>query len=256
MIKTPIKTGSPLFYLETAGNRIAYSVLRKPYRRTLTIAILPDQGIKVTAPRLLAEEQIHRFVAQKKEWIIRKLAEFAAETTALAAKRYGPGHMFLFLGQARPLKILDNPLLLHPEVDFDGQFLNVTILASGDLLGEQQIRDALVTWYQNQARELFPSRIFHFSRLMALDPQKIAVKTQRRSWGSCSYRRQAINLNWQLVMAPLPVIDYVVVHELAHLIHPNHSKKFWQKVAQFIPDYREKKRWLKDHRLAMTLPLR
>ena len=116
------------------------------------------------------------------------------------------------------------------------------------------IKEKLIKWYRAQAEEIFGGRVFYFSRIMGLEPQKIAVKTQKRIWGSCGYHDKAISLNWQLVFAPMDVIDYVVVHELAHLDTPNHSRKFWKSVANILPDYKMRQNWLKNNRLSMKLP--
>lgn len=89
---------------------------------------------------------------------------------------------------------------------------------------------------------------------MGLAPQRITVKTQKRLWGSCNHHGRSINLNWMLVMTPLMVIDYVVVHELCHLLVPNHSRRFWKHVAQYFPDYQASEKWLKTHAPEMQLP--
>jgi predicted metal-dependent hydrolase len=89
---------------------------------------------------------------------------------------------------------------------------------------------------------------------MGTEPLKIAVKTQKRIWGSCHPRTKTINLNWMLVLAPLEVIDYVVVHELSHLDVPNHSRRFWKRVSGVMPDYRRQVQWLKEHAAEMVMP--
>jgi hypothetical protein len=89
---------------------------------------------------------------------------------------------------------------------------------------------------------------------MGVEPKKIAVRTQKRLWGCCDYHTQTIHLNWQIILSPIRVIDYVVVHELCHLTVPNHSKRFWKKVEKIIPDFKRHKQWLAVNHIDMVLP--
>lgn len=100
--------------------------------------------------------------------------------------------------------------------------------------------------YKRQALQILSSRVRHYAARMRLEPSAIKVNSARRRWGSCS-RRGNLNFSYRLVFAPLPVIDYVVVHELAHLRHLNHSRAFWDAVAAVLPEFRTQHRWLKEH---------
>lgn len=112
------------------------------------------------------------------------------------------------------------------------------------------IRSILVEWYKSHARAIIKERVEVWSQQMQLSYNRIFIKGQKTRWGSCSSLKN-LNFNWRLVIAPLPVLDYVVVHELAHLVEMNHSAKFWGMVGTFFPEYRECKDWLK--RNGMTL---
>jgi predicted metal-dependent hydrolase len=100
---------------------------------------------------------------------------------------------------------------------------------------------------------LINERAAHYARLMGLAPNRVAVKDQRRRWGSCSARTGAVHFNWRLVMAPPEVLDYVVVHELAHLAQPDHSRAFWALVAQYAPAYKACRKWLREHGAQLVL---
>ena len=108
-------------------------------------------------------------------------------------------------------------------------------------------------WYQEQAKEVFGVRVFYYARLMQESPRDILIRKQKCIWGCCDKRRGVISLNWQLIQAPMWVIDYVIVHELAHLKHANHSQRFWNRVAKFFPEYGHAKQWLRDHQVDITL---
>lgn len=231
-----------------------FQLKRSSRRRTLALSVTPTAQVRVLAPHFLPESEIRRFIQEKSAWVLRKVEESRAHQQFLAARQYRDGQEFLFLGKAYPLHILSQERG-RPVIEFDGRAWLVRVFPrEAQEIAEKKIKKLFLEWYKEQARELFPGRIFHYARLMQLDPAKIAVKTQKRSWGSCSHRNRSINLNWQLVMAPLEVIDYVVVHELAHLIQPNHSRNFWQEVAKVFPDYPARKQWLNKNRLTMILP--
>ena len=106
--------------------------------------------------------------------------------------------------------------------------------------------DLLRQWYREKAREIFVSRTTHFAEVMGLKFGRISIKDQRSLWGSCS-REGNLNFNWRVVMAPPEALDYLVIHELAHLKEMNHSRRFWAVVAEHCPAWREHRRWLRDH---------
>ncbi len=120
--------------------------------------------------------------------------------------------------------------------------------------GQEQIKERFLLWYRMQAKEILGSRVFHYARVMGVSPKAISIKSQKRLWGSCNFRAQSIHLNWQIIMSPMEVLDYVVVHELCHLKVPNHSKLFWSSVAQVLPDYSKQRQWLKVNQREMRLP--
>ena len=107
-------------------------------------------------------------------------------------------------------------------------------------------KEKMVSWYRKQAREILTQRMEHFSKLSGWTYTSISINSARTRWGSCG-PKNSINFSWRLVMAPMSVIDYVVVHELAHTVVKNHSRKFWDAVASVMPDYKERRRWLKEN---------
>jgi len=106
------------------------------------------------------------------------------------------------------------------------------------------IRDEVIQWYRNHADQKIRERVKKYQKQIGEEPNSIKVKKQKKRWGSCSSKRN-LNFNWKLIMAPMSVVDYLVVHELSHLKYPNHSKEFWQLVEAVIPNYEEKQEWLR-----------
>jgi len=191
----------------------------------------------VRAPLRVTQRQIMDVVQQQAEWV--RTRQEAARQRAAAAppKAFVEGEIFNYLGQPYRLVIAN---AARPALALDaqaGQFR----LAPAAQPGAAALFDA---WYRRQARQVFTERVAFYARQIGLQPQKLRISSARTRWGSCS-SRGTLSFTWRLVMAPLPVIDYVVVHELCHLQVRNHSKDFWNKVRAVMPDYKERARWLR-----------
>ncbi len=243
------------YSLETSSGSISYLLLRSSRRETIEVRITTHGQVRVTAPSYVCQDDIEKFLSQRAHWVTERLNEISGMKAFVECRRYDTGQEFLFLGKNFPIYVEQDPGCLRAKISFDAHGWVITVPHNvSDDQKQEKVKDVLVKWYQQQAREVFGSRVFHFVRLMGLEPMTIEVKSQRAVWGLCRYHEKSIAFNWLLVLAPVHVIDYVIVHELAHLTHPNHSKRFWGMVEQFLPDYQERQDWLKHHQLQMTLP--
>ena len=142
------------------------------------------------------------------------------------------------------MKISDNVDQLKVKL-YQGKFW---IMISDDVSKSDNrrevIRDKVIHWYRSHADKKIRERVKKYQKQIGEEPNSIKVKKQKKRWGSCSSKRN-LNFNWKLIMAPMSVIDYLVVHELAHLKYSNHSKEFWNLVEAVIPNYKEKQEWLR-----------
>lgn len=214
----------------------AYTLVRSRRRRSVAIIVDHERGVVVYAPERLGESKLALLVQARAAWIRAKLAVVARRRPA--AREYRPGEQFQFLGEFYGLKVESGA---RPEVCLRGRRLVVRLSPGADP------RRLVAGWYRREAERLIKSRVEFYAGLMGEAPARVAVKDQKRRWGSCSARRASLNFNFRLVMAPPPVIDYVVVHELAHLSRPDHSAAFWRCVAQFVPDFKCHRRWLREY---------
>lgn len=242
-----------LHALLTKSGNISF-LLRKSRRRTMSIAINTKAQVIVSAPLFLKETEVASFIKKKSDWIVEKIQEIKKRNCSQVIKKYEEGEEFLFLGKKCKLRIVEEKIK-RSCIDFDGLTWRVSVPWQLPVQEKERIvKDKLVEWYRRQAEEILGGRIFHYSRILKVDPKEIAVKTQKRLWGICDYRKKIIRLNWLVILAPLDVVDYVVVHELCHLLVPNHSKVFWKKVASVYPRYKECKKWFKENASLMVLP--
>ena len=114
------------------------------------------------------------------------------------------------------------------------------------------IRRQLITWYANAALKRIEERVTHYMRIIGVTPRAVRIKSLRSRWGSCS-TRGIINFAWNIILAPEPVLDYLVVHELCHLVHLDHSAEYWKLVEKFLPEYRERRKWLRENGQSLTV---
>lgn len=204
-------------------------------RRTIALIIERDGSLTVRAPKRATLRDIEGFIHEKKDWIIRSREKMKAIVEP-PQKQYMDGETFLFLGQDYELRLVPPQ---RPALKFDGGF---TLGISARERGERMFTQ----WYKTQAMNIFSERVNHFAALRGFSPKQVKVNSAKTRWGSCS-SNGTINFTWRLVMAPLEVIDYVVLHELAHLKIKDHSPRFWKLVETLCPSFKRQRKWLKDN---------
>ena len=219
-----------------------YQVIRRPRRRTASISVKPDCTVRVSVPASLTDAQVTELVKRKSRWIQSKLAHFEAISRSEKKREYVSGENFTYLGRNYPMKVIetdeDDPVKLK-----NGRFYVPVTLGLTE--GEQQlVRDRLSGWYQSHALIRLREKVQRYANKINVSPRSVGVKGYKSRWGSC-HSDGRLYFNWRIIIAPHPVVDYLVVHELAHLVHGNHSKKFWRVVGSVFPDYQEGRDWLR-----------
>jgi len=217
-----------------------YDIVRSRHRRrTIAITIERDGRVVVRAPAKTARDTLHQFVQEKKPWISKKLLQIRQERTDAYPRAFVSGETFFYLGDRYPLKVTYN-LRGAPPIAFIGGEFQLNERFKGN-------RKALfVAWYKIQAETLIRQRIDRYREVMDIPSVQIRITSAKYQWGGCS-SRDRITFSWRIVLAPLPMVDYVVVHELAHLRERNHSSNFWKIVEAILPDYRVRRQWLREH---------
>jgi predicted metal-dependent hydrolase len=214
--------------------------LRFSARRTMAITVHPDGAVEVVAPRGVNLTEVEARVRKRARWIVRQRLFFDQFRPRSKPRRYVGGETHLFLGRQYRLKITKGD---RKEVKLKGGCLVVTLDGRAY---SRRVRELVRTWYQNRARALFLKRFEaiapRFARLGCRISPPIIRRMSRR-WGSYS-KSGKILLNPDLVQAPSACVDYVIVHELAHIVHPNHGSKFFELIETMMPDWKERKRRL------------
>jgi hypothetical protein len=224
--------------LKLGSEEIPYLLRRSPRRRSIGLKI-DSSGLTVSVPARLPQREWEALLREKSAWVRDKLEEMRAR--ALPPLHWTDGQLLPFLG--RPLELaleMGGPRARPVQCD---SLLRVALPDPDDA---RAIENKVVEWYRREALSFFYERVNFHTRQLDVSVSRLSLTSARTRWGSCT-SRGAIRLNWRLIKAPPAVIDYVVVHELAHLIELNHSPAFWRIVASACPDFRDQRAFLRAH---------
>jgi hypothetical protein len=221
------------------GGREITFVLRRSKRRRTTVFSVDGNGLVVAAPWNVPDARIRHSMSEAADWILKKLDEWSG--CQPRQQHWSDGAHIEYLGRDLTLRVVVDAVLV-PAILTDGAQLKVTV---ADPSSQSRVREAAIAWYRRHGARNFSERIAHFSSAMRLPVPKLFLSNAGTQWGSCNSRRQ-VRLNWRLIQAPQQIIDYVIVHELAHLIEMNHSKRFWQVVEQHFPQHMQARQHLNE----------
>jgi predicted metal-dependent hydrolase len=228
-----------LFLIPMSDIRI--DQLIRSRRRSIGIEIAGDARLIVRAPKRISQKEIEHIVAQKRSWIREKQNAAKIHQQQFPPKTFVDGESFYYLGKTYPLKLFDGPeIRLSESLEFPRTFL-------------PDARRHLKEWYKAKACRTMKERVDWYSQVTGLSYARIKISDARQRLGSCSFKGN-LNFSWRLMMAPLEIVDYIVVHELVHLVERNHSRPFWQKVGVVLPDYREKEYFLRKNPRLFDFP--
>ena len=217
-------------------------------RRTAGLHIIGN-GLQIRVPERLDDERIAAILQQKRSWIRAKVAEFKL-LPPQRTKELVSGESFPYLGRHYRLKIQDGNQV---GVCLLGGYLQATIRPSEQ--GEQRqarIQQYLHNWYRSRALERLQQKVDRYAQQIGVSAKGISVRNFKSRWGSCDKQGKLV-FNWNIIKAPHAIADYVVVHELCHLIHPNHSRQFWQLVSRHDHAFADHRQWLKEKGVALLL---
>jgi predicted metal-dependent hydrolase len=228
-------------------NGIAYEVIRSR-RSTADIIIERDGSVLVRVPEWADDDQVAHIVESKHYWIYQGLAEWRDFNATRVLREYKNGEGFPYLDCAYRLLLVDNqvePLQLK-----DGRFMLRRALAEqcGIDAAQRTFRDFYISRGQPRLR----SRVKYFSPTVGVEPSGVEVRELGNRWASCSPKGK-LSFHWKCIMAPQSIIDYVVVHELCHLHHRDHTNAFWNEVDKVLGDFRERKEWLGKNGASLDL---
>lgn len=232
-------------YINFGTKRIDYTIKRGNRKKTLAINVTLASQVIVLAPNNFSREKIKTIVKKKALWILEKQEHFKRLTMLFPEKELVSGEQILLLGRKYRLKIKEENDSSIPKLSGRRLFIYVhSNLAPEDR--KEIIKDTLIKWYFIKSTKIIKQRITRYSKLLNLFPKKVIIKDQKKRWASCS-SDGILRFNWRIAIAPISIVDYIVVHELCHLKIKNHSSDFWKLLSIAMPDYQNRRNWLKNN---------
>jgi len=231
--------------IEVAGNQFTLNIIRSIRRkRSLALRVDSKTTLSVYAPVRYAIKRIENFVQEQASWIMSKFSELHPQS-GNSTYQFKSGETFYFKGEQVFLnlipptppdlgvKLVDNQLnVMFPEI-------------TDEIIRKKVLYQQIVQWYCLEALKLTRERLQFWSEQLNLTYKKLTISNTKTRWGSCNTSGD-IRINWRLIMMPVSLLDYVVAHELCHLVHMNHSKKFWSLLNSVMPDYKERRKALRQ----------
>lgn len=214
--------------------------IHKSRRKTFELRVVSTSRILIKAPIGIKNEFIFELLNKKENWLVKQLDILKErEKDIIQPLNYQEGDSILYLGSEYTLSI--NCMKGSPVyVELEANTLNLT------LSNLYEVKYSLENWYKEQCLNIIKERVEYYQSYIHRIPTKIIIKEQKKRWGSCNSKKE-LRFNWHLIKVPFNVIDYVVVHEMCHLIHMNHSKEFWSLVEELMPNHKEHRKWLKEN---------
>lgn len=212
------------------GERELPYLLKRSAKRRRVVLTVDERGLVVHVPWRASERHIAQVIDDARAWILRKVLEW--ERNKPAARSWQAGELIDFLGRQLSLRLIERPGRPIAQLR-DGDALELSLAAPH---APERVREAVVQWYRRHAAPHFAERVQHFSARLEVTTPRVLLSSARTRWGSCNAAGE-VRLNWRLMQAASPVIDYVVAHEVAHLKVLSHSTRFWRTVQRIYPDY-------------------
>jgi predicted metal-dependent hydrolase len=227
---------------------ISYIIKRSARVKHVRLEVRPETGLTVVIPQSYKIGQLPNLLETKGRWILDKLAKHGEVQPPYTNKAIKNGDFVSYHGLDLEVVIRQNHQNTN-NVKLEQHRLVVSLRST-----TSRLNMVLEQWYRMQAAKLIKARADKLSARLGLTYHRVTIRGQKTRWGSCSHKGN-LSFNWKLIMAPQPVIDYIIIHELAHLKEMNHSKRFWELVAEHSPRWREHKQWLKDHETELAAKL-
>ncbi|MBM4463752.1 MAG: M48 family metallopeptidase [Chloroflexi bacterium] len=230
------------------GQIISYTIKRSATAKHVRLEVRSETGLTVVIPQSHNIRQITHLLKAKKGWILSKLAKYGQLESHTTEKQLRSGDTISYLGRDLELVVRHN----HGNADSARLEWDRLVVSLRDGRGRPGL--VLEQWYRVQAARLIKGKADKLSARLGLTYNRLMIRGQRTRWGSCSQKGN-LSFNWKLIMAPEPVMDYVIVHELAHLKEMNHTKRFWELVGKHCPQWRDHRKWLKEHGFELAAAL-
>ncbi|MBN1045785.1 M48 family peptidase [Clostridium botulinum] len=242
---------------EYKGEIIEFQIIRRK-RKSICIKIDINGEVQVVAPMRTSKEHILNFFNSKHDWIVEKRRELKSVLNKKVKREFINDGTFMYLGKEYPIRLIFNDKVKKISIDFIDESLNSNIdsdfrfIIKTNTYENEKLKKALERWYRGKTLDIVKERVKVHEWEFKDKIIKITVKEQKRRYASINIKNE-VYFNWRISMAPLEVIDYIVVHEMCHMDFRNHSKQFWNRVEEVMPNYKKCHEYLKENGINMTI---
>ena len=242
------------------GNENIQVHIVRSKRKTICMSINKDGSVTVKAPRLYpSEAEIAKFVEQKSDWIIKQREKMQDREDMKLVRRFETDYSFPYLGKER---LLEMQSAKKTSISYQDEKIIIKTNALDKLLEDydaqenkqiiEKLANDMKKWYKKQSFAYISKRVEYYKQIVGVTVTSVSIKSRKSQWGSCDSNGN-LTFSWRLVMARPSAIDYVVVHELCHRKHMDHSRDFWREVKKYMPDYEDEKKWLEENSVNLNI---
>lgn len=222
--------------IQFGNTTIPFSLSRKDLKR-VAITVQENGAVSVTAPHEAPDDKVFEIVKRRADWILEKQELVHQRVIPGSEKEWVSGEGITYLGRTYRLKVQGGAVALKAGV------LHAP---------KQNTKEHITAWFKERALKKYEERLKHWAPRLPVSQTGLLLGDQKGRWGSCD-KHGVIRINWRAIIAPLRIVDYILVHELAHLKHPDHSQQFWKLVKSVMADYEDRKEWLRIHGATLKL---
>lgn len=234
-------------HIALGDREVPFTVIRNRRRkRTIAFTIDDNMGLRILAPARARLSTIKIMLRQRSGWIADKIAERQKSPRASSPKDFTDGKTISYLGYSYRIYITQNDQEPHGCRVTPRRFVvNIPVTGLSAPALQQEVRMEIQLWLKKRAKTKFQKRMDLWAEILGVKYRKLIISNPEQRWGSCT-TNNVVRLNWRLIMAPLPLLDYVAAHELCHVVHKNHSMRFWRLLGTVMPDYKERRKKLRQ----------
>lgn len=232
--------------LNYEGNKIEGEIIYLQ-KKNISIEITSRGTFIVRSSKRFKKERILELLEGKKDWILEKILYIREKNNLVITREFKSEEIFYYLADKYVLEVICDKKL-KSYLDFD----NRKIVVGVETYDRELIKKQIELLYKKEAKIYISSRVEYYKEILGVQYKSITIKSAKRRWGSCTYDDKLL-FNWKIMMANRDIVDYLVVHEMSHIIFKNHSKDFWNKVREILPDYKERRQWLKENGFKLEL---
>lgn len=234
------------------GKTINYTIRESKRAKRISMRVDIKKGLEVVYPAGVKKPSAEEILTQNSSWVLEMVGRLETRLETRFAREYQHGEIFRYLGEDRTLNIIQKTHGKTITVNLTDTSLDVSLPSEAKPTDTDILQDAIEKFYRTQAKNFLPKRTYEIATQLGYEVNRVVIKNQKTRWGSCSTNKN-INLNLRLMMTPHDAIDYIIIHELCHLTHMDHSKAFWNLVGTHCPRYKYWRKWFKQNNEYLVL---